>query len=326
MTPDASTAIVIPDNSGVETYFKRVNIEIIPPISSSEIAELLDQQEFLKKIMDLNSLMRENVDISGYEAGIAVVRSIKNGALSVSEINSGTVTGINLDNVPFNELSDEEMSGFSLAPPGLTDRPNTRDTWSTLDIATLHFHPLKTTDDAPKSRWFNPSFRDHQDTQRDGLNNSLKMRIMEGLSAHQLRSIPDAQNDQDLSETEIELREEYYGYFMTTTRGKAFKLQTHEFSAAEARFRPYQMIGMSLSENKAQILILYDDPELVRASDEEIPMPSAFSREPFDLENDSSAKHEIINYYRSCGFSAEIIFIEQNQTKIEGRVFNSQSD
>ena len=115
MTPDASTAIVIPDNSGVETYFKRVNIEIIPPISSSEIAELLDQQEFLKKIMDLNSLMRENVDISGYEAGIAVVRSIKNGALSVSEINSGTVTGINLDNVPFNELSDEEMSGASWA-------------------------------------------------------------------------------------------------------------------------------------------------------------------------------------------------------------------
>lgn len=310
---------------GIEKFFLRTNEKVVEPIGRPEIAELLNNEVFLEGIMNVNNLMQSNKDLPGYEAGLMTVREIESSKPHIGTVVEGSENHIDLRRKSeFISLPDSAKSGYSLVPLGLTDNDDDRNTWSTLDIANLHFHPNTVlTGENTSKKWFAPSEPDKAEIGLESTLNSLKIRSREGMPVHHLRSMEDEENDKNISEYALQLREQHYGYFLKSAFGSSEKLSPADPGSAEAEYRVFQMIGMSLSSDKAQILMLYDDPSKARQTSHNIPQPEAFSREPFDLENDKASCREVIEYYQNLGYQAEIVFVEKGRdNKTKSRIFH----
>lgn len=281
----------------------------VPSINYESLRAILDDVRFLQRTVTSFKFCLES-EGSTDEAGFKVMQSLQDGEVYFSNVVGGKGMSVDLDNAPFPDLSDAHRGVLDTTPNGSVEMDD-HSSWDTLDTASLHWHPR---DRDGQQTWFNASSFDFKNLSADARKNSLKLRVKSGVKAAQLRALnpPDGTTELDSYIRELH---EHYGYFIYGMFAPT-RLPQVEKNRFESEYRPYKMVGMPVSESKAQVLILQDNPSREK---EYRPEPEIFSQPARDLEGDSEALEQIIGYYNHMGFDAAVVFFDFSADGIEMR-------
>lgn len=290
-------------------------LQEIPHIDSREFKKIIGSPQFKQHIAKSLRVFWEN-GLGKDEVGFKVIRSLSSGEYSFSQVKTGSGMSVDLNDASFPDYPDNEKGIIDTTPDGKIDRDRF-ESWDAIDVVSIHWHPWDSTGSA--SLWFDSSSFDQKQNTTNGTLNALKIRSKSGLPADQLRSANPAEGS---SEEDVYLRDiqRYYGYFINGMFAKNRMLQA-EAGTIEAEFRPFDLIAMSVSEKKTQILVLRDNPNL---QVNKATYPSVFSSPGHDLEDYPEECQAIVDYYRTLGFDAAILFTEiQDSGELEIRPYSS---
>lgn len=288
----------------------------IAEISPEEIAKIFHSPQFQESIFSASKFLESSPH---GESGFRVIRSMSDGSYYYSQIETSASENVDLDKAQFADFPEEERGRIQINSVGEKPEPlNPEDdsTWKALDILSLHFHPQQASDGQPS--WFDASFFDFKSLYSSSSKNSLKLRVLSGFDATALRTVTE---DETQPEPMRQIQK-HYGYFMFGMFAKN-KRESAEQGTFEANHRSYETICMRLSENKIQMLVLYDDPE-VAPNKTKVQQPAIFEEPAQDLENRPDDCREISEYYSKIGFNATIIFFERNPDTGEIEVRNTK--
>lgn len=297
---------------------ERKNLHDIPGIFEKEIYDLLRGNQWKTRLKEAHDFIRSYPLL---ESGFGFIRGF-NGEHYVSNMLEGAkegMTRLETNNFVYPGFPEQEKGKIDVSPSDKTLESTAMETWRELEVLGFHFHSIIKADGKPS--WFNSSPFDMMNGSNKSSFNGLKMRIESGIPAQLLRPVFPLEGDTEEIQYLRKL-EPFYGYGMGW--GVERKQPLADPNTIEGAYRQYQVIGMSLSEKRAQILLLRDNPLFETKGYS--PEPAIFSQAPFDLETRSDACREIIDYYQKQGFDADILFVDLNSEGVTGMKSFIKSD